>query len=61
MNISSNCNHQNKLAIPDSAATVCKECGQVFVYGKPWEYKSGHISDWLNDFYEYSTSETTYE
>ncbi len=45
------CTHEEQTPFPDSLATVCNECGQVFICGKPWDYKSGHITEWLNDVY----------
>jgi len=35
--------------MPDSLATVCKECGKVWVDGEPWDYKSGHLMEWTSD------------
>jgi len=47
--IDKECPHKNFIPIPDSLAKVCDNCGIVFVDGKKWEYKSGHILEWVND------------
>ena len=47
----SECKHEEKFPMPDSLATVCEKCGQVWVEGEPWDYKSGNITEWLNDLY----------
>ena len=52
MNINSECKHENQFPMPDSLATVCEKCGQVFVAGEPWQYKSGNIIEWVNDLVE---------
>lgn len=46
------CAHETTLPLPESAATVCERCGQVFVCGKPWGYKSGHLMEWVRDLSE---------
>lgn len=43
------CKHEDQFPMPESLATVCKKCGQVFVDGEPWDYKSGNIMEWVND------------
>lgn len=47
-----NCPHTNKFAMPDSVATVCEQCGQVWVWGEMWQYKSGNITEWVKDLVE---------
>lgn len=44
------CLCEERFPMPDSLAEVCKSCGQVFVDRKPWKYKSGNITEWLDDF-----------
>lgn len=46
------CSHEETFPMPDSLATVCKECGKVWVDGEPWNYKSGHIMEWTIDLVE---------
>lgn len=46
------CKHEKRTPIPDSAASVCDQCGVVFVFGEKWDYKSGHISEWVKDYAE---------
>ena len=43
------CKHERQIPMPESAATVCEDCGLVFVYGEPWNYKSGNIMEWVKD------------
>lgn len=43
------CPHDEKIAIPDSLATMCEKCGKVWVAGEPWDYKSGHVVEWAED------------
>lgn len=43
------CPHNEQTPMPDSLATICNECGKVFVDGEPWDYKSGHIFEWADD------------
>ena len=47
-----NCSHELLKPIPDSLASVCNTCGQVFVDGKPWNYKSGNIKEWAKDLHD---------
>ena len=58
MTTSSKCEHKKQFPMPDSLATVCEECGHVFISGQPWDYKSGHVSEWLNDIYGGATSQS---
>jgi hypothetical protein len=46
------CKHEHLFSMPDSLARVCEACGQVFIEGKPWGYKSGHIMEWVKDLVE---------
>lgn len=47
------CEHKSpRFPMPDSLAEVCPDCGQVWVAGEPWEYKSGNITDWIDDMIE---------
>lgn len=49
MNDPTQCTHEKQFPMPDSLARVCEDCGQVFVAGEPWEYKSGNIVEWVKD------------
>ena len=46
------CKHEHQFPMPDSLATVCEQCGQVFIQGEPWDYRSGNITEWLDDLCE---------
>ena len=50
MNI--NCEHEKLFPMPDSLAEVCEKCGQVFICGEQWNYKSGNIIEWIKDMSE---------
>jgi len=50
--MSDQCKHEKTFHMPDSLADVCEKCGQVFVAGEPWGYKSGNISEWAKDIAE---------
>lgn len=57
MNMNSDCKHEKQFNMPDSLAMVCEKCGQVFIWGEPWGYKSGNIMEWVKDFCEAKDNE----
>lgn len=46
------CDHSGpRTPFPDSLASMCENCGKMFIGDEPWDYKSGNVQEWLYDLY----------